>query len=392
MRSNRLLAGLWLFVFSVGILGSLPALASEPLVIGVVHREDFAYAKMMRQAYDMAVAEINRKGGVKGRPLKLVFADDRGDRYIGPKAIAELIDAHKVTMLIGGYSSSNVLEMARIADAKDRPFLVSTAADDRITQRQLKNIYRLNPPASEYARALEDFFLNHLKPASMSIIYENSPFGTGGALRMMWFCRENDIAINAIIPYHKERASETYFIKLISQVQKDPPQIIYMVSYLKDASILVKTLKAQQIPSLLSGGAGGFTHADFISRTGAAAEKLITATLWSPELDYPGARDFYHKFKAQHAIPPDYHGAEAYSAVLVAADVLRRSASLSAADIRQALDATDMITPFGPVRFTAYGRFERQNSPPTQVMQIINADFRTVWPSNLATAYFDGSD
>jgi branched-chain amino acid transport system substrate-binding protein len=79
--------------------------------------------------------------------------------------------------------------MGRIADKLDRPLLVCTAADDRITQRKWKNVYRLNPPAKEYTRGLEDFFLNKIKPKSMAIVYENSPYGTSGAINMMWFCR-----------------------------------------------------------------------------------------------------------------------------------------------------------------------------------------------------------
>jgi branched-chain amino acid transport system substrate-binding protein len=47
-----------------------------------------------------------------------------------------------------------------------------------------------------------------------------------------------------------------------------------------------------------------------------------------------------------------------------------------------------MITPFGPVKFKSYGNFERQNSLPTQVLQIINGKFECVWPQNLATSNF----
>jgi branched-chain amino acid transport system substrate-binding protein len=47
-----------------------------------------------------------------------------------------------------------------------------------------------------------------------------------------------------------------------------------------------------------------------------------------------------------------------------------------------------MMTPFGPVKFTAYEKFERQNSLPTQVLQILNGKFECVWPQQLATADF----
>ena len=222
----------------------------------------------------------------------------------------------------------------------------------------------------------------------MSIVYENSPYGTGGAMRMMWFCRENDIDILAIEPYHKERASLDYFQKIIAPLKKDPPDVIYMVSYLNDAAFLVKKIRGLPINALLCGGAGGFTHKKFINKAGKLANNLLTATLWTHQLRYPGAKEYYNLYMKKYSIPPDYHGAEAYSALLAAADALKRSESFRPEDIRAALDETDFKTPFGPVKFRTYGKFERQNSIPTQVLQIINGKFECVWPEDLATAKF----
>ena len=125
--------------------------AAEPVVVGIVHREDFAYAKMMKNAFEMALEEINNAGGIKGQPLQLIFSDDQGEPKTGEQAVKSLVEEKKVVMMVGGYSSSNTLQMAYAADRLDKPFLVATAADDRITRHNLENIYRLNPPASEIA-------------------------------------------------------------------------------------------------------------------------------------------------------------------------------------------------------------------------------------------------
>ncbi|MDJ0857071.1 MAG: ABC transporter substrate-binding protein, partial [Desulfobacterales bacterium] len=166
-------------------------LAADEIVVGVIQWKDFAYAEMMKNSYDMAVEAVNAAGGVKGRKLKLALADDQGSRRGGERAVAELVKTEGAVMLVGGYSSSNTLYTARAADRLGTPFLVNTAADDRITQRQLTNVFRLNPPASAYTNGLEAFLLAKVLPRSMAILYENSPYGTGGAMKMMWFCREN---------------------------------------------------------------------------------------------------------------------------------------------------------------------------------------------------------
>ena len=384
------------FAFSLFIITAIAvnfvipinASASEPLVIGVPHSEAFTYASMMKNSFEMALETINKAGGIKGRPIKLVYANDQGKPKPGEKAIIDLVEKNGAVMLVGAYQSSNTIFMARTADKLDRPLLVCTAADDRITQRKWKNVYRLNPPAQGYTNGLEDFFLNKIKPKSMAIVYENSPYGTGGALRMMWFCRGNDITLRAIEPYHKERLSPDYFKRIVDRLKQDPPDVIYMVSYLKDGALLVKNIKDAKINSLLAGGAGGFTSQKFINTAKTGADLFLTATLWTPQLQYPGTKEYYDLYVKKYGSPPDYHGAEAYSALLVAADALKRADSYRPESIRAALDKTDLMTPFGPVKFTSYENFERQNSLPTQVLQVINGKFESVWPQELATSDF----
>jgi len=385
----KLLSYIILIFFTIGVLNTpQTGKASEPIIIGVSHSEKFPYATMMKNSFEMALEVINKEGGIKGRPLKLVYADDQGEREPGEQIVKELVKKAGAVMLVGAYHSSNTIYTARIADKLDIPFLICTAADDRITQRKWKNVYRMNPPALGYTKGLEEFFLKNIKPKSMAIVYENSPYGTSGALRMMWFCRSNDIDLRAIEPYHKERLRADYFQRIVDRLKEDPPDVIYMVSYLKDAALLVKTIRESKMNSLLVGGAGGFTSQKFIDKAGDHANHLLTVTLWTHQLQYPGTKEYYDQYMKKYSIPPDYHGAEAYSALLVAANVLNRAGSFRPEDIRAALDETDLKTPFGPVKFKSYGKFERQNSLPTQVLQIINGEFECVWPEDLATSKF----
>ncbi len=387
------IVNIWLLV--VVLLLTLPAAgsATETVIVGVLHSEAFPYAAMMKNSLEMARQDINGAGGIKGRPLELIYADDRGQREAGEKAVKRLIQDEKAVLLLGAYHSSNTIYMARLAEKLDRPLVVCTAADDRITQRNWQNVFRINPPASDYARGLEDFLTSKIKPRSMAIVYENSPYGTGSAMRMMWFCRENNIATPAIIPYHKERAKDaeigsSYFQRLLAPLQGEPPDSIYMVAYLQDAALLVQTLRALQMNALLCGGAGGFTHQRFIQKASKDAENLVTATLWTHQLPYTGTEDYHTRYIQRHMTAPDYHGAEAYAGLMVAADAMRRAKTLDPGGIRSALLQTDYETPFGPVKFDAYGKFERQNKLPTMVLQIIAGQFECIWPRDLATAPF----
>lgn len=394
MKFNIKQAGSFFLIFLFTGIFSTPGIGaqSEPVIIGISHWEKFSYATMMKNSFEMALTDINKAGGIKGRPLKLVYADDQGRRDAGEKIVKDLVNKDGAVMMVGGYASSNTVYSARMANKRDIPFLICTAADDRITQRKWRNIYRMNPPASEYTKGLEDFFLHHIKPRSMVILYENSPYGTSSALRMMWFCREHDIEIRKIIPYHKEKANteaigSAYFQRLMAPLKDEHPDVIYMVSYLKDAALLVKKIRALNINALLCGGAGGFTHPKIMQMAGDAANDLLTATLWFNKVCLSSTA-YCSRYVEKYSSKPDYHGAEAYSALLVAADALNRAESFSPKDIRAALDKTDLETPFGPVRFTSYGKFQRQNSIPTMVLQVKQGQYDCVWPEDLATSKF----
>lgn len=365
--------------------------ADTPIVIGVplpLSGKQMPDGRMMQDAFEMAKTTINAQGGINGRLLNLVYADDEGQAETGEKIVGELVRNAKVTMLVGGHTSGPTYAMAKTANRLGVPFLISTASADKITQKRWKNIYRLNPPVSEYTKGLEDFWVKNRKPQSLSIIYEESMFGINGATYMMGFCQENGIDIHTTIAYDKNRKEPAYFRSILASQKAEPPDIIYMVSRLEDGVALVKTIRELGIDVLLCGGAGGFTNPEFITRAGEAAEGLVTATLWTHQVPYPGARAYYDQFIKRYHYAPDYHGVEAYAALHVVADVLKRAASLKPEDIRSALDNTFLMTPFGPVKFYNYDDFERQNTVRTLVLQVTNDRFEVIWPPDMATAQF----
>jgi branched-chain amino acid transport system substrate-binding protein len=364
---------------------------TDAIVVGVVHSDAYPSAEMMKRSFEMAVEAKNDAGGVKGKPLKLLFADDGvktsgaiGYQHGKEEQVVESLRDGGAVMLLGGYSSANTIHTALFAEKLDIPLLVTTAADNEITRRKFENVYRLNPPAKEYAGGVEQLLIEKIRPKSMAIVYEASRYGTDTAARMLTFCRENGIKVNKVMPYQKDRVSAAYLEKRLRRIQDSPPDVVYMVSYLDDAVLLVDTLRALNIGSLLIGAGGGFTDSRFIDRLGSSAEGIMTAALWSPRLPYPGATDYYDRYVERYKEAPDYHGAEAYAAVHVAADVLERAESLNPEAIRTALNDTDLETLFGQVRFRSYDDFERQNKTPTVVLKVAGSKFEFVWPENIA--------
>ena len=366
------------------------AASPKPVVIGAPlpltgDLKDFG--RIMKNSLELAKEAINQAGGVRSRPLELRYADDQSQVSMA-ETVVNILAADGSVMLVGGYASDPTFRIAKLAQKKNLPFLICTASADKITQGNWKNVYRLNPPISEYTKGMEDFWIKNFKPKSMAILYENSMFGTYGAMRMMEFCGDRAIEIRSLIPYDRTTVSPTYLHSLLAPLTEEPPDVIYMIAYLEDAVMLVQQIRTLKIPSLLCGGAGGFALEEFVKRAENAANYLVTAALWSPNVRYPDAMTYYTQYTKRYGSRPSYHGAEAYSALLVAADALKRAKSFKPKAIRSALDQTYMQTPFGPVKFYHYEDFKRQNSVNTLVLQIIDGKFETIWPPEVASATF----
>ncbi len=366
--------------------GASSALAVKVGIVLPLTGAEAKFGEIEKQSFEMAVEEINKKGGIKGEKLELIIEDDTGRPEVGRSVVEKLINKDKVVMVGGGYSSSVTYAVAGVAQQNQIPFLVNTGSADNITTSGWDYIFRLNPPVSEYAGAIESLLTEVIKPQTAVILHENSLFGTSGAKSFEATCQK--LGYKVLLKQGYE-AGGIDFKPVLVRVKQLNPDIVYMVSYIMDASLLMKQAKELKLtPKMFIGGAAGFTMPEFKKNAGMASEKVISATLWYQNLKYPGAKEYYDRYVAKYASETEYHGAEAYAAAYVIGDVLKRTKSFSNADIKQALSETNMMTVFGPVKFTSYGKFKNQNKLPTYVVQWIDGKLELVWPADLASKKF----
>ena len=363
--------------------------AAEPLRVGIIlplTGEKKAFGEIERNSFLMALDEINKAGGVRGAEITLIFEDDKGKPEVA-KAVAEkLISKDKVLMLGGGYGSSETYAIGGVAQQRKVPFLINTGSADKITEQGWTYVFRLNPPVSEYSIAAESFLREVAKPKTAAILFENTLFGSSGSKEFEISCKK--MGVRVVFEGGYEHGAKD-FKTLLLKVKNAKPDLVYMISYVLDASLLMQqAMELDMNPGLFMGGGAGFTLPEFYEMAGKAAEGVFSANLWVPNLPYPGAGDYYANYKNRYGKETEYHGAEAYAAMFVIADVLKRAKSFSPEDMRQALKATDLMTVFGRVRFLSYGKKINQNRLPTYLVQWVEGKLECVWPKELATAQY----
>ncbi|HEX8043234.1 ABC transporter substrate-binding protein [Candidatus Deferrimicrobium sp.] len=360
---------------------------AETVKVGVLLPLTGAQAKfgeIERRSYEMAAEEINAKGGVNGKKIELLFEDDTGKPDVGRSGVEKLISREKVPVITGGYSSSVTAASAPVAQQFKVPFVICTGSADDITEKGYDYVFRINQVASEYPNAVESFLKEVAKDVkTVALLYENSAFGQSSSKSFEGDANRLGLKIVVKEGY---QAGAIDFKPILTKVKAANPDMVYMVSYVMDASLLMRQSKELRInPKMFVGGGAGFTLPEFAKSAGDAADGVFSATLWIETLPFPGAKEYFNKFKKKFGSDTEYHGAEAYAAMYVVADALKRAKSITPKDVRDALAKTDMKTAFGPVKFVSYGKKTQQNKLDTYLVQWRKGELNAVWPKSAAT-------
>lgn len=390
MTTRRLFTLLAIGALCALLVPAVPALAqAKTFTVGIplpLTGAEAKFGEMEKQAYEMAVDEINAKGGVKGMKLALDIQDSGGKPETATAIVEKFITINKYPIVVGEYTSQCSYAVAGVCEKYNVPYLVVTGAADKITQQGWKNVFRMNPPSSLYNMGVFSFFEQVAKPKSIAILYENTDFGSSTSKAMKDWCDGH--GVNVVLSEGYSSGSVD-FKPILQKVKSLRPDIVYMVSYLMDASLLMRQSKELDInPQAFIGGAAGHTLPEFLENAADASEYCMSATLWTPQAKFPGAREFFDNFKKKYNKEADYHGAEAYAAAYVLADTLNRAKSQSSDDLRTSLAATNMMTAFGPIKFISWEKFTNQNRMDTLVLQVINKKYETVWPKEGASAKY----
>ena len=355
--------------FRIGVITSLTGSAA-------------AFGQAHKNGYAIAVQELNAKGGVLGKPIELDYYDDQSKPDQAVQGVAKLVDQDHVPIILGAYSSENTRAIVPAVTQKQIPLIMPTATADNVMESNSPWVFRVCAGSGAYATATLDFLKNNGAPQAIAIVFENTNFGQSNAKSM------KDAAGAAgvkIVDEEAYQASSPDYKALLQRVKDKNPEAVYYASYLLDATTLMR--QAEQVdlnPKYTTSAGTGFAAAEFPTDKGAGkyAEYTFSVSQWLPETKWAGSKEFDDAFFKLTNTHPAYHAMEAYATLLVAAAAINAAKSDQPAAIRDAIKATDMQTPFGPIKFDAKG----QNPHPVLITQVQGGKYHVVWPADVADA------
>lgn len=371
----------------------LPALAcrqaekkdneQKSILIGIVTSltgSEARFGQTQEYGYRMALEEINSSGGVLGKPLELIYQDDTSKDEYAMTAVDKLTENPNIAAIMGAYKSSATFPASAVANRYKVPMVVPSAITDQVTEQGYEWVFRVCAPASRYGREMVGFLTQVVQARTLAVVYENTQFGSSVARAAQ---RQAPGAGLEIVAFEAYDPGGTDFTPLLTRVKSANPEAVLFVSYLADATLLMRQSKEIDLnPKAFAAGGAGFSLPDFLKGAGDTAEYTISVTQWTPDSKWPGSQEWANRFRAKFNYAPSYHSIQSYISLKVLADAIERAGSTDRTAIRDALRATRMEeTIFGPISFDKAG----QNDHPVAITQVLNGQFVTIWPESAAS-------
>jgi branched-chain amino acid transport system substrate-binding protein len=251
MRAMRRAPGLLLaIVLSLTIDG---AGAAEEIRIGFATPLTGPFATTgagHRTAVELAVKDLNERGGVLAHPIQLVSADDACGIEEAETAAQQLVDAG-VLFVIGHLCSHSSLMAAPVYEAAGVPMMTTTASHPRLTEEGRGNVFRLIGRDDVQGRLAGDLLAEWRPRGRIAILHDGSTYGAGLAAEVRQRLHEHRMAEDLDTAY--QPGLEDYSA-LVGQLQRAAIDMVYVGGYGPDAARIVRAAREHGDDLQLVGG------------------------------------------------------------------------------------------------------------------------------------------
>ena len=247
--------------------------------------------------------DVNAKGGLIGRPVKLVYYDDQSSPSTVPGLYAKLLDIDKVDMIVSGYATNMIAPAMPIAMQRKKvfPALFGTGVNSEFKYDKYFAMIPTGPnPKPAFTKPFFDVAVaQNPKPETISLAAADAEFGRNvcdGA-------RENAKAAGLKIVYDKTYPPPTTdFAPIVRAVQATNPDVAVFCSYPLDSVGLIRAISEVGFKAKIIGGAMVGIQATAIKRQlGPLLNGITNYETWVPAktMEYPGVNAFLEKYQAR---------------------------------------------------------------------------------------------
>jgi branched-chain amino acid transport system substrate-binding protein len=373
-----------LFALMAAAIAAVPASAQsgEPIKIGYSMALTGGLApngKSALLAQKIWEEETNAKGGMLGRPVKLVYYDDKSSPAEVPPIYTKLLDIDKVDLIIGAYATAQLAPAMPIVIQKKKTFigLLGLAVN---TEFDYLNYFAMIPSGPDAKPAFTKGFFDvamvqNPKPQTVAIVAADQEFSRNAADG----ARENAKKAGLKIVYDKTYPPSTAdFAPIVRAIQSGNPDLVVICSYPPDSVGMVRAVNEIGFkPKAIGGAMVGLQATAIKTQLGPLLNGFTNYDFWLPvpKMQFPGVADLISRYQARAGAegvdPLGYYMAPwGYAQLQVLQQAVEGTKSLDDAKLGDYIRATTFKTVVGDVKFGAKGEWAQS--------RVLQVQFRNI--------------
>lgn len=357
-----------------------PSTSGDPVLIGVAVAQTSNTALLgQEQVIGAKIAEkfFNDRGGVNGRPIKVVLQDTAGDEQGAINAFQNLINKDKVVGIVGPTLSQQAFAADKFADDAKVPVLGPSNTAVGIPQIG-EYISRVSVPVTVFAPGSVKMALK-LKPDIKRVAVawaQNDAFSKSETVVF-----QNTVTATLkldLVTVQTFQTTDTDFTTQATNIINAKPDLVIISGLASDGGNLVKQLRDLGYKGAMIGG-NGLNTSNMFPVCKAACDGVLVAQAYSPELDSDMNRQFRAAYEADQKKSPPQFSAQAFTGVQVFVEALKaldsktKLSTQSLDQIRKDLNnqiinsGVKYQTPLGEIAFDKEGEIIQKDTYVAQI-------------------------
>lgn len=375
-----------LFVSNVFYITTTYGEEKNPILVGATVSLAGKYAEpsgMIQKGYKLWAKQLNEKGGLLGRQVKLILYDDKSQKELVGSLYEKLIIEDKVDLILSPYGTPLTMIASEISEKHEFTMLACAAAGEKIWDRGYKYIFGVYALADRYFIGFLDLMARN-GFESVGIIYENSSFHISIAKGVKKWAERFDLKINYDFKFEDRKDELSEVLKQVTSKHIDglifsayPLECYKFIDLMKTNNSRPNAIAFTIVP----------IHPEFNIRVGSFSDKIFGPSQWEPDkrIPFPGTKQFINDFKAFTDGMPSYHATSAYSACQILERSVTHLGLIDQKKIRDYISSFDTVTIMGRFKVDPSGRQIGHNPI---LIQWQNGKKEIVYPTKMKTSNY----
>jgi branched-chain amino acid transport system substrate-binding protein len=328
----------WAVVVALALIAAAPAVEAQQVVkiaAGVPLTGPLAkQGQEVANAVKLAAEEWNKKGGVLGKKIEVLEADDQGNPQVGVAAAEKVAADGAVLGAVWGITSVTCIPVSEVLDRVNLVLISPGCTNPKVTDRGLKNTNRVCARDDAQGPAGAIFAVQDLKAKKIAVFDDGTTGPKGVADEVEKKAKE----LGAQPIRYVIRSGDKDFRAILATVPKDV-SVIYASLWAPDAALVAKQLPDVGLNVRMIGPDGQFEPVDYVQASGGAAEGNYVSFLVPDLKKIPAATAFTKAFEAKYG-PVSSYGPLAYEAANIILESIKKVGKADRAAVRDAVRAT----------------------------------------------------